>query len=158
MVWLMSCLELPSSRLRLTMELASGTAPTLSTSPTAGSSTSATMPMTPLATLPRSPMTALLPTQMLLSELATVLSAMPSLAPLLSPIPLLSLALLLLPIPLLLLALLLLLIPLLSLALLLSPVLLPLHRTALSAMVSVSVMVVPSSDKNQQQYLCIYQQ
>merc|ERR1719312_1338851 len=146
MVWLMSCLELPSSRLRLTMELASGTAPTLSTSPTAGSSTSATMPMTPLATLPRSPMTALLPTQMLLSELATGLSAMPSLALLLSPIPLLSLALLLL------------LIPLLSLALLLSPVLLPLHLTALSAMVSVSVMVVPSSDKNQQQYLCIYQQ
>merc|ERR1719312_1795080 len=146
MVWLMSCLELPSSRLRLTMELASGTAPTLSTSPTAGSSMSATMPMTPLATLPRSPMTALLPTQMLLSELATVLSAMPSLAPLLSPIPLLSLALLLL------------LIPLLLLALLLSPVLLPLHLTALSAMVSVSVMVVPSSDKNQQQYLCIYQQ
>merc|ERR1719312_2399940 len=146
MVWLMSCLELPSSRLRLTMELASGTAPTLSTSPTAGSSMSATMPMTPLATLPRSPMTALLPTQMLLSELATVLSAMPSLAPLLSPIPLLSLALLLLPIPLL------------SLALLLSPVLLPLHLTALSAMVSVLVMVVPSSDKNQQQYLCIYQQ
>merc|ERR1719312_2444437 len=146
MVWLMSCLELPSSRLRLTMELASGTAPTLSTSPTAGSSMSTTMPMTPLATLPRSPMTALLPTQMLLLELATVLSAMPSLAPLLSPIPLLSLALLLLPIPLL------------SLALLLSPVLLPLHLTALSAMVSVSVMVVPSSDKNQQQYLCIYQQ
>merc|ERR1719312_100243 len=140
MVWLMSCLELPSSRLRLTMELASGTAPTLSTSPTAGSSMSATMPMTPLATLPRSPMTALLPTQMLLSELATVLSAMPSLALLLSPIPLLSLALLLLPI------------------LLLSPALLPLHLTALSAMVSVSVMVVPSSDKNQQQYLCIYQQ
>merc|ERR1719312_2239810 len=146
MVWLMSCLELPSSRLRLTMELASGTAPTLSTSPTAGSSMSATMPMTPLATLPRSPMTALLPTQMLLSELATVLSAMPSLALLLSPIPLLSLALLLL------------LIPLLSLALLLSPALLPLHLTVLSAMVSVSAMVVPSSDKNQQQYLCIYQQ
>merc|ERR1719312_1967930 len=134
MVWLMSCLELPSSRQRLTMELALGTAPTLSTSPTAGSSMSATMPMTPLATLPRSPMTALLPTQMLLSELATVLSAMPSLAPLLSPIPSLSLA------------------P------LLSPVLLPLHLTALSAMVSVSAMVVPSSDKNQQQYLCIYQQ
>merc|ERR1719308_443602 len=118
MVWLMSCLELPSSRLRLTMELASGTAPTLSTSPTAGSSMSATMPMTPLATLPRSPMTALLPTQMLLSELATVLSAMPSLAPLLSPIPLLSLALLLLPILLLSLA------PLLSPAPLLSLVLL----------------------------------
>merc|ERR1719308_148888 len=146
MVWLMSCLELPSSRQRLTMELASGTAPTPSTSQTAGSSTSATMPMTPLATLPRSPMTALLPTQMLLSELATVLSAMPSLALLLSPIPLLSLALLLL------------LIPLLLLALLLSPVLLPLHLTVLSAMVSVLVMVVPSSDKNQQQYLCIYQQ
>merc|ERR1719312_808519 len=146
MVWLMSCLELPSSRLRLTMELASGTAPTLSTSPTAGSSMSATMPMTPLATLPRSPMTALLPTQMLLSELAMVLSAMPSLALLLLPIPLLSLALLLL------------LIPLLSLAPLLLPVLLPLHLTALSAMVSVLVMVVPSSDKNQQQYLCIYQQ
>merc|ERR1719312_648227 len=86
----MSCLELPSSRLRLTMELASGTAPTLSTSPTAGSSTSATMPMTPLATLPRSPMTALLPTQMLLSELARVLSAMPSLALLLSPVLLLA--------------------------------------------------------------------
>merc|ERR1719312_1128803 len=152
MVWLMSCLELPSSRLRLTMELASGTAPTLSTSPTAGSSTSATMPMTPLATLPRSPMTALLPTQMLLSELATVLSAMPLPAPLLSPIQLLSLALLLLPIPLLSP------VPLLSLAPLLSPVLLPLHLTASSAMVSVSVMVVPSSDKNQQQYLCIYQQ
>merc|ERR1719308_233427 len=152
MVWLMSCLELPSSRLRPTMELALGTAPTLSTSPTAGSSTSATMPMTPLVTLPRSPMTALLPTQMLLSELATVLSAMPSLAPLLLPIPLLSLALLLLLIPLLWP------VPLLSLAPLLSPVPLPLHLTALSAMVSVSVMVVPSSDKNQQQYLCIYQQ
>merc|ERR1719430_1661187 len=85
MASLMSSLELPSSRPRLTMEPASGTAPTLSTSPTAGSSMSATTPMTPMAMLPRSPTTALPPTLMSLSELVTVLSAMPSLALLLSP-------------------------------------------------------------------------
>merc|ERR1719234_2446035 len=76
-VWLISSLALPSSKLRLTMEPASGTAPTPSTFPTAGPSTSATTPMTPRATWPRSPTTALPPTLMLPSELAMVLSAMP---------------------------------------------------------------------------------
>merc|ERR1719234_642046 len=121
-VWLISSLALPSSKPRLTMELASGTAPTPSTFPMAGSSTSATTPMMPVVTLRRSPTTALQPTLMLPSELDMVLSAMPS--PTLLP----------------------------SLGLLL------LHLTALSAMVLVSVMAVPSLDKNPQQYLCIYQQ
>merc|ERR1719430_573284 len=140
MASLMSSLELPSSRPRLTMEPASGTAPTLLTSPTAGSSTSATMPTMPMATLPRSPTTALPPTLMSLSELVTVLSAMPSLAPLPLPTLLPLLALLLLPTQ--------------------SPslVLLPLHLTALSGTASASVTVAPSLDKNPQQYLCIYQQ
>merc|ERR1711913_250059 len=128
MASLMSSLELPSNRPRLTMEPASGTAPTLSTSPTAGSSTSTTTPMTPMATLPRSPTTALLPTLMSLSELVTVLSAMPSLV----------------------------LLPSLTLSLWLA--LLPLHLTALLGMVSASVTVAPSLDKSLLQYLCIYQQ
>merc|ERR1719234_2336472 len=140
MVWLMSSLALPSSRPRLMMELVSGTAPTPSTFPTAGSSTSTTTPMTPKATLHRSPTTALLPTLMSLLESATVLSAMPSPVLLLSPILLLSL------------------VPLPSPVLLLSLVPLLSHLTALSAMVSASVMVVPSSDKRRQLYLCIYQQ
>merc|ERR1712181_216247 len=105
-----------------------------------GSSTSTTTLIMRMATSPRSPTTALLPTLMSLSESATVLSAMPSPGPLLSPIPLLSLVPLLSPIPLLSL------VPLLS------------HLTALSAMVSALVTVVPSSDKGQQEYLCIYQQ
>merc|ERR1712192_376708 len=123
MVWLMSTLALPSSRPRLTMELASGRDTTQSTCLTEGSSTSTTTPATSTDMLPRSPTTALLPTLMSLSESATVLSAMPSPDPLLSPIPLLSLVPLLSPIPLLSL------IPLLS------------HLTA------ALVMVVPSSDK-----------
>merc|ERR1719187_2451012 len=134
MVSLTRSLALPSSRLRPTMELVSGTVPTPSTSLTAGSNTSPTMLMTPMATLPRSPTTALPSTLMLLSELATVLLAMPSPAPLLSLIPLLSPTPLLLP------------------TLLLLLILLLLHLTVLSAMVSVSVMVVPSLDKSQQQY------
>merc|ERR1719234_839822 len=134
MVWLISSLALPSSRRRLTMEPDSGTALTPSTFPTAGSSTSTTTLMMPVVTLPRSPTTALPPTLTLPSELDMVLSAMPS--------PILLLSLVLLPSP----------------TLLPSLVLLPLHLTALSAMVLVSVMVVPSLDKNPQQYLCIYQQ
>merc|ERR1719234_53514 len=117
MVWLISSLALPSSRRRLTMEPDSGTALTPSTFPTAGSSTSTTTLMMPVVTLPRSPTTALPPTLTLPSELAMVLSAMPS--PTLLPLP----------------------------VQLLSLVLLPLHLTALTAMVLVSVMVVPSLDK-----------
>merc|ERR1711913_137542 len=109
-------------------------APTLSTSLTAGSSMSATTPTMPMATLPRSPTTALPPTLMSLSELVTVLSAMPLLALLLLPTQSPSLVL--------------------SLWLVLSL----LHLTALSGTASASVTVAPSLDKNPQQYLCIYQQ
>merc|ERR1711874_205495 len=107
---------------------------------------SATTPTWAMATLPRSPTTAPPPTLMSLSELVTVLSAMPLLAPLPLPTLLPLLALLLLPTqsP--------------SLVLSLWLVLSLLHLTALSGTASASVTVAPSLDKNPQQYLCIYQQ
>merc|ERR1719234_2406187 len=85
----------PSSRLSLTTAPVWGTAPTLSTFPTAGSSTSTTTQTMPPATSPRSPTTAP-PLTLTSSVLDTEWSAtllpiplpMPSLAPLPLPTPL----------------------------------------------------------------------
>merc|ERR1719234_1141619 len=85
----------PSSRLSLTTAPVRGTAPTLSTFPTAGSSTSTTTQTTPQATSPRSPTTAppLTQTSSVLdmewsATLLPIPLPMPSLAPLPLPPPL----------------------------------------------------------------------
>merc|ERR1719347_1061310 len=75
--WLTTTPVLTSPSLRLTMELAPYLAPTLSTSPTAGSSTSTTKLTTSLEMLPPSPMTEL-PHTLTLLVLPTLSSDMPS--------------------------------------------------------------------------------
>merc|ERR1712243_488004 len=75
--WLTTTPALTSPSLRLTMELAPYLAPTLSTSPTAGSSTSTTKLTTSLEMLPPSPMTELPHTQTL-SVLPTLSLDIPS--------------------------------------------------------------------------------
>merc|ERR1719180_54278 len=80
----------PSSRLSLTMAPVGGTAPTLSTFPTAGSSTSTTTQTMPQATSPRSPTTApplTLTSSVLDTEWSATLLPIPLPMPSLGPLP-----------------------------------------------------------------------